>query len=63
MKLCVTVLAAATAAASFAYVGAGYRLYNVVPMYLGHEAEQAARCFDMFERTGEDTALYSMTRQ
>jgi len=51
----------ATASASFADAGAGYRLYNVVPMYLGHEAEQAARCVEMFERTGEDTALYSLT--
>ena len=52
---------AAMSAAPFAGTGAGYRLYNVVPMYLGHEAEQAARCVEMFERTGEDTALYSLT--
>ena len=39
----------------------GYRLYNVVPMYIGHEAEQAARCVAMQERTGEDLALYSLT--
>ena len=51
----------AAAGASSADAGAGYRLYNVVPMYLGHEAEQAARCVEMFERTGEDTALYSLT--
>lgn len=51
----------ATAGALFADAGAGYRLYNVVPMYLGHETEQAARCVEMFERTGEDTALYSLT--
>ena len=60
-----TILAAvvvlATAGASFADSGSGYRLYNVVPMYLGHETEQAARCVEMFERTGEDTALYSLT--
>ena len=40
---------------------AAFRLYNIVPMYLGHEAaEQAARCVDMYERTGEDLALYSL---
>ena len=39
----------------------GYRLYNVVPLYIGHEAEQAARCVDLYERTGEDLALYSLT--
>lgn len=61
MKMCATFLAAATAIASLAAAGAGYRLYNVVPMCLGREAEQAARCVDMFERTGEDTALYSLT--
>ena len=33
---------------------ARYRLYNVVPLYVGHEAEQAARCVEMYERTGED---------
>ena len=38
-----------------------FRLYNVVPMYLDHEAEQAAKCVEMFERTGEDLALYSLT--
>lgn len=38
-----------------------YRLYNIVPMYLDHEVEQAARCVEMFERTGEDLALYSLT--
>ena len=51
----------AAAGAAFADAGAGYRLYNVVPMCLGREAEQAARCVEMFERTGEDTALYSLT--
>ena len=60
-KLCVTVLSAAMAAASFADAGAGYRLYNVVPMCFGHEAEQAARSIEMFERTGEGSALYSLT--
>ena len=39
---------------------AAFRLYNIVPMYLGHEAEQAARCVDMYERTGEGLALYSL---
>ena len=39
----------------------GFRLYNVVPMYLGHEAEQAAKSVEMYERTGEDLALYSLT--
>ena len=43
MKMCATFLAAATAIASLAAAGAGYRLYNVVPMCLGREAEQAAR--------------------
>ena len=38
-----------------------YRLYNVVPMYSGHEVEQAAKCVEMYERTGEDLALYSLT--
>ena len=52
---------AAMSAAPFAGTGADYRLYNVVPMYLGHEAEQAARCIEMLERTGEGTALYSLT--
>lgn len=53
--------AVALAAASFAGTGAGYRLYNVVPMCFGHEAEQAARSIEMFERTGEGSALYSLT--
>ena len=44
-----------------ATVRADYRLYNVVPMYIGHEAEQAARCVEMQDRTGEDLALYSLT--
>jgi len=52
-------LAAAWVTAVHAH--ADYRLYNVVPMYIGHEAEQAARCVEMFERTGEDLALYSLT--
>ena len=41
--------------------GDSYRLYNVVPMYLGHEKEQAAKCVEMYERTGEDLTLYSLT--
>ena len=41
--------------------GESYRLYNVVPMYLGHEKEQAEKCVEMYERTGEDLALYSLT--
>ena len=41
--------------------GMDYRLYNVVPMYIGHEAEQAANSVEMFERTGEGIALYSLS--
>ena len=44
-----------------AFAKTDYRLYNVVPMYIGHEAEQAARCVEMQARTGEDLALYSLT--
>ena len=44
-----------------AFAQADYRLYNVVPMYIGHEVEQAARCVEMYGRTGEDLALYSLT--
>ena len=44
-----------------AFAGEGYRLYNIVPMYIGHEAEQAAKCVEMYERTGVDLALYSLT--
>lgn len=44
-----------------AFAKADYRLYNIVPMYIGHEAEQAARCVEMQARTGEDLALYSLT--
>ena len=40
---------------------AEFRLYNIVPICEGREAEQAARCIDMYERTGEDMALYSLT--
>ena len=47
--------------AGVATAGESYRLYNVVPMYLGHEKEQAAKCVEMYERTGEDLALYSLT--
>ena len=55
-------LAAALAVAALAaYAGDGYRLYNIVPMYAGHEAEQARRCVEMQERTGADLALYSLT--
>jgi len=56
-------MAAALAAGvvSAAKAGEGYRLYNVVPMCLGHEAEQAAKSVEMYERTGEDLALYSLT--
>ena len=53
--------AVAFAAVGVAAAGESYRLYNVVPMYLGHEKEQAAKCVEMFERTGEDLALYSLT--
>lgn len=38
-----------------------YTLYNVVPMALGREAEQAARCVELYERAGVDLALYSLT--
>ena len=41
--------------------GEAFRLYNIVPMYIGHETEQAARCIEMYERTGADLALYSLT--
>ena len=59
LKMKRTVLAGAILAAMTG--AAEYRLYNVVPMYVGHEAEQAAKCVEMFERTGEDLALYSLT--
>jgi len=38
-----------------------YALYNVVPMYLGHEAEQAKRCVELYGWTGTDLALYCLT--
>ena len=44
-----------------ARAGASFRLYNIVPMLPGREAEQAARCVDMYGRTGEDIAIYSLT--
>ena len=47
--------------AAKARTGEPFRLYNIVPMHPGHEAEQAARCVEMYERTGEDLALYSLT--
>lgn len=40
---------------------AEFRLYNVVPMYLGHEKDQAARCVELYERTGVGLALYSLS--
>lgn len=38
-----------------------YRIYNVVPMYIDHESEQAAKCVELYERTGVDLMLYSLT--
>lgn len=60
MKNFLMVLIGALACVNMSHA-AEYRLYNVVPMYIGHEAEQAARCVEMYARTGEDLALYSLT--
>ncbi len=38
-----------------------FRLFNIVPMVIGREGEQAARCVDLQERTGVDLALYCLT--
>lgn len=57
----VGMLCLAVGLTSVAHAKADYRLYNIVPMYIGHEAEQAARCVEMQARTGEDLALYSLT--
>ena len=56
----VLTMAMGTALASCAGDG-GFAIRNVVPMYIGHESEQAARCVEMEARTGEGVALYSLT--
>ena len=61
MKTKTSLLAAVAAIGLAANAAESFRLYNIVPMNIGHEAEQAARCVDMYERTGEDLALYSLT--
>lgn len=38
-----------------------FKLYNIVPNYDGHEVEQAAKCVEMYERTGVPLAMYSLT--
>ena len=62
MKIARQFVAAAVAFATAVGVAAeSYRLYNIVPMHVGHEQEQAARSVEMYARTGEDLALYSLT--
>lgn len=60
-KLRRTIFAAVAAFGVVANAAEDFRLYNIVPMNIGREAELAARCVDMCERTGEDLALYSLT--
>lgn len=55
------VFSAVAGLTAVASAGDAFRLYNIVPMYPGHEREQAARCVDYCERTGEDLALYCLT--
>ena len=54
-------LAVLALSASCPSSAADYTLYNVVPMALDHEAEQAAKAVEMYDRTGADLSLYSLT--
>jgi hypothetical protein len=38
-----------------------YELHNIVPMWLGHEAEQASKAVDLAARTGVRLSLYSLS--
>jgi len=55
------VIGALVFGASCVSAGDAFRLYNIVPMCVGRECEQAARCVEMYERTGENLSLYSLT--
>lgn len=61
MKICRYLAAAVALAALGVRAGDEFRLYNVVPMYIGHEAEQAAKALEYVEKTGEPLVLYSLS--